>query len=162
MSFMARQILRTSPGIASRPFSSSAAASASALRPPPKKKKRRLRTLAAPVTVTDAAADRIKAILSRKPSSLGVKIGIKSRGCNGLSYTLNHVETPEEASKILDKVTTKGVTVFIEPKAMMHMIGTEMDFSDTELASEFVFNNPNVVSQCGCGESFSFQDSQNA
>lgn len=112
----------------------------------------RRRELPAPLKVTQAAADRIKALLDSKPDAIGVRLGVRTRGCNGLSYTLNYVEKKE---KLDEEVADKGVRVFIEPKALFHVVGTTMDFTDTEIASEFTFENPNSKGSCGCGESFS-------
>lgn len=113
-----------------------------------KPKKRRLRD---PIALSDQAADRIKFLMSNRPDAKGVVLGVKRRGCNGLSYTLNYA-TMEQ--KFLDKVDSKGVTVFIEPKALMHLIGTTMDYYEDDVAAEFRFQNPNAEGHCGCGESF--------
>ena len=104
------------------------------------------------LTITDAAADRIKALLaSRGKPSEGIKVGVKSRGCSGLSYT---IEYADEASKWDEVVEDKGVKVLIDPKAVMFLLGSEMDFKDEKLKSGFTFSNPNEKGRCGCGESF--------
>ncbi|BBK36814.1 hypothetical protein STAQ_18920 [Allostella sp. ATCC 35155] len=102
--------------------------------------------------ITDAAAERVKALLDKrgKPSA-GIRIGVRTKGCSGLSYTLEYAD---EASKFDEVVEDKGVRILIDPKASMFIIGTEMDFVDGKLESGFVFNNPNEKGRCGCGESF--------
>lgn len=105
------------------------------------------------MTQTERAANRIKDILSGETAkgALGIRLGVKRRGCNGLSYTLNYAfEKPEKDLEM----ESNGVTVFIEPMAMFSVVGTTMDWEETELSSEFTFNNPNSKGECGCGESF--------
>jgi iron-sulfur cluster assembly accessory protein len=114
----------------------------------------RLRERPPPIQITEKAASRIKDLLSSKPDADGVRISVRRRGCNGYSYTMNY-STEEEAKKNKDEtVSTHGIRVFVDPKAVFFIVGTEMDFIDTELASEFTFTNPNSKGQCGCGESF--------
>ena len=103
------------------------------------------------LTLTDKAADRIKKIISEaKEEVIGVKIGVDKTGCSGYAYKLDYAKDVKE----LDVVETKGVKVFIEPSAVMFLIGSEMDYSTDKLASRFTFINPNEKSTCGCGESF--------
>ena len=104
------------------------------------------------MTLTDAAAERIKALLARrgKPSA-GIRIGVRSRGCSGLTYTLEYAD---EKGKFDEIVQDKGVTILIDPKASMFILGTEMDFVEDKLQSGFTFRNPNEKGRCGCGESF--------
>lgn len=104
------------------------------------------------MTLTDAAADRLKNLMStRDEPSVGLRVGVRSGGCSGMAYTM---EFAAEAGPYDEVVEDKGVTVLIEPKAIMYLIGTEMDFVLEKLQSGFVFNNPNEKGRCGCGESF--------
>ncbi|HIJ43335.1 MAG: iron-sulfur cluster assembly accessory protein [Rhodospirillales bacterium] len=104
------------------------------------------------MSLTDTAAERVKAMLaSRGKPSLGVRIGIRSKGCSGLSYTLEFADQKDPLDEVLKD---KGVTILIDPKATLFILGTEMDFVEEELQSGFVFRNPNEKGRCGCGESF--------
>mmetsp|Transcript_11737 Transcript_11737/g.29676 ORF Transcript_11737/g.29676 Transcript_11737/m.29676 type:complete len:163 (+) Transcript_11737:1510-1998(+) len=110
----------------------------------------------AALEITETAAKRIKHLLdSRDPHPFGVRVGLKHRGCNGLSFTMNYVEDRTEIAKTDEVVEDKGVKVIIDGRALLNVVGTEMDFVDDDLVSEFVFNNPNAKGTCGCGESFS-------
>jgi iron-sulfur cluster assembly protein len=104
------------------------------------------------MTVTDAAAERIQALLAKrgKPSA-GIRIGVRARGCSGLTYTLEYAD---EKGKLDEVVEASGVTILIDPKASMFIIGTEMDYVEDKLQSGFTFRNPNEKGRCGCGESF--------
>ncbi|XP_033858142.3 iron-sulfur cluster assembly 1 homolog, mitochondrial-like [Acipenser ruthenus] len=115
------------------------------------KKARQIISPRAALVLTPAAVNRIKQLLSDKPEFIGLKIGVRSRGCNGLSYT---IEYAKEKGKFEEEVKQDGVRVIIDQKAQLTLLGTEMDFMDSKLSSEFVFNNPNVKGTCGCGESF--------
>jgi iron-sulfur cluster assembly protein len=104
------------------------------------------------MTVTEAAAGRIQALLQKrgKPSA-GIRIGVRSRGCSGLTYTLEYAD---EKGRLDEVVQDKGVTILIDPKASMFIIGTEMDYVEDKIQSGFTFRNPNEKGRCGCGESF--------
>ncbi len=104
------------------------------------------------INVTERAAERVKALLaSRGKPSFGVRIGIRTKGCSGLSYTL---EFADEKGPLDEMVEAHGVTLLIDPKATMFILGTEMDYVEEKLQSGFVFTNPNEKGRCGCGESF--------
>ena len=104
------------------------------------------------LTVTSSAAERIKALLAKRGKpSLGIRVGVRSRGCSGLTYTLEYAD---EKGKFDELVEDKGVTILIDPKATMFILGTEMDFVEDKLQSGFTFRNPNEKGRCGCGESF--------
>src|ERR1044072_2904882 len=101
--------------------------------------------------LTDAAADRIKAIIAKADKPIaGVRVGVKKGGCARMSDTMKYAE---EAAKFDEVVEDKGVKLLIDPKAVLFLLGTEMDFKVDKLSSTFVFNNPNQTSACGCGES---------
>ena len=101
--------------------------------------------------LTDAAADRIKAIIATADKPIaGVRVGVKNGGCAGMSYTMEYAA---EAAKFDEIVEDKGIKLLIDPKAVLFLLGTEMDFKVDKLSSTFVFNNPNQTSACGCGES---------
>ncbi len=111
-----------------------------------------------PITITPSAAERISYLLSTSPSgssqnAIGIRLGTKKRGCNGLSYTLNYAYDikPNEEVMISDY---NGVKVLIEPMALLNVVGTTMDWKEDDMTSEFVFENPNSKGECGCGESF--------
>ena len=103
------------------------------------------------IKLSDKAADRIKEILSKNTDSLGVRIGVKSGGCAGMSYIMEYAKTKQPNDELIED---KGVKVFIDPSAVMYLLGTVMDYKVEEFSSSFVFNNPNETERCGCGESF--------
>ena len=104
------------------------------------------------MTLTDAAAERIKQLMAnRSKPAAGIRLGVRAKGCSGLSYTLEYAEEKGAQDEIVED---KGVTVFIDPKATLFVIGTQMDYVDDAIQSGFVFTNPNEKGRCGCGESF--------
>jgi iron-sulfur cluster assembly protein len=103
------------------------------------------------MSLTDAAAARVREILANSDKPLaGLRVGVKNGGCAGMSYTMEMAEAAHATDEIVED---KGVTVLIDPKAILFLLGTEMDYQTTKLSSGFVFNNPNQTSACGCGES---------
>ena len=104
------------------------------------------------LTLTDAAAERVKALMAKAPGEIvGLRIGVKARGCSGLSYDIQYAK---EKMKFDEVVEDKGVTVLIDPAAVMFLIGSEMDYVDDKFETGFKFTNPNEKGRCGCGESF--------
>lgn len=105
-----------------------------------------------PITVTPSALARLRVILDQrgKPSA-GIRIGIKTKGCSGLSYTLDYAD---DITPFDEVVPVEDLTLLIDPKAIMFLIGTEMDFVEEKMQSGFVFRNPNEKGRCGCGKSF--------
>ncbi len=103
------------------------------------------------MTVTDAAAARVRELIERaeKPVA-GVRVGVKNGGCAGMSYTMDLADEVQRGDEVVE---AKGVRVLIDPKAVLFLLGTQMDFTVDKMASKFVFNNPNQTSACGCGES---------
>ena len=103
------------------------------------------------IRLTDAAAERIKYVMANAAQPIvGVRVGVKNGGCAGMAYTMEYAERVEAADEVVED---KGVCVLIDPKAVLFLIGTEMDYKADKLSAQFVFNNPNQTSACGCGES---------
>ncbi len=103
------------------------------------------------MTMTDAAAQRVRAIVdSSGPDAQGVRVGIKKGGCAGMEYTIELVTAPSSKDDLIER---DGAKVWIDPAAVLYLLGTEMDFETTKLRSGFTFSNPNQTSACGCGES---------
>jgi iron-sulfur cluster assembly protein len=110
------------------------------------------------MTLTEAAAERIRQIMARaeKPVA-GLRIGVKNGGCAGMEYTMDWAS---EAGALDEKVEDQGVTILIDPKAVLFLLGTQMDYKADKLKAGFVFNNPNQTSACGCGESVQLSPAQ--
>lgn len=105
-----------------------------------------------PIQLTPEALEQISKLLQqRNKPSYGIKIGVKTKGCNGLSYTLEYVD---EKAPYDEVYSINGINILIEPKAMMFILGTEMDYTVEKMQSGFVFRNPNEKGRCGCGKSF--------
>src|SRR3954462_5469430 len=103
------------------------------------------------IRLTDAAAERIKYVMANAANPLvGVRVGVRNGGCAGMSYTMEYADGVKPGDEVIED---KGVTVLVDPKAVLFLLGTVMDFRSTKLASQFVFENPNQTSACGCGES---------
>tara|TARA_B100001248_G_C27138336_1_gene343344 strand:+ start:224 stop:559 length:336 start_codon:yes stop_codon:yes gene_type:complete len=104
------------------------------------------------IKLSDNAAERIKLIMSKAGSSaIGVRVGVKSGGCAGMSYIMEYANEIKPNEEVIEQ---KGVKVLIDPKAIMYLLGTEMDFKKEKFSSQFIFKNPNETERCGCGESF--------
>lgn len=111
-----------------------------------------VRALPKAMTITDRAADRVKHLIEQADDEIvGVRVGINARGCSGLSYTMEYAH---ERQPMEEMVEDKGVTILIDPRATFFLLGTEMDYVAENMGSQFVFNNPNEIDRCGCGESF--------
>jgi iron-sulfur cluster assembly protein len=103
------------------------------------------------ITLTDAAAERIRALTAAAGgNATGLRIGVKKGGCAGMEYTMEYAAEPDPRDELVED---KGVRILIEPTAVLFLLGTEMDYKIDRMTSGFVFNNPNQTSACGCGES---------
>ncbi|PPR69028.1 MAG: Iron-binding protein IscA [Alphaproteobacteria bacterium MarineAlpha3_Bin1] len=104
------------------------------------------------ITLTDAAVDRVKNLIDNSDEPvLGLRVGISTKGCSGMSYVFEYAK---EKQPYEEEIDTKGAKVFIDPMATMYLVGAEMDYVEDKMKSGFVFSNPNEKSRCGCGESF--------
>ena len=104
------------------------------------------------IKLSQNAADRIREIMSKaKNETIGVRVGVKSGGCAGMSYIMEYAKEIKPNEEVIDE---KGVKVLIDPKAIIYLLGTEMDYKKEKFSSQFVFKNPNETERCGCGESF--------
>jgi len=107
------------------------------------------------VTLTERAADRVREIMAKaeRPYA-GLRVGVKNGGCAGQEYVLDYAEAPGPLDEVVED---HGVTIFIEPKSVLFLIGSQIDYETTKLAAKFVFNNPNETDACGCGDSVTIQ-----
>ena len=104
------------------------------------------------VTLTDAAADRVKTLIAKSEKPVqGLRIGVKTRGCSGMSYSVEYADEPKRFEEVVEQ---KGVKLFIDPTAVMFILGSEVDYKEDRFTSGFTFENPNEKGRCGCGESF--------
>ena len=104
------------------------------------------------IKLSQNAAERIKEIMSKaEDKTIGVRVGVKSGGCAGMSYIMEYAKEIKPNEEVIEE---KGVKVLIEPKAIIYLLGTEMDFKQEKFSSQFIFKNPNETERCGCGESF--------
>jgi iron-sulfur cluster assembly protein len=102
------------------------------------------------ITLTQRAADRIHALMSQNDGALGLRLGVKNGGCAGMEYTLDIAHTAHDLDEVVED---RGARIYIEAKALLFLLGTELDYEEGKLSSGFVFNNPNQTDACGCGES---------
>jgi len=110
--------------------------------------------------LTDAAADRIKAVMAKADRPIAaVRVGVKNGGCAGMSYTMEYAEKVNPLDEVVED---KGVRILIDPKAVLFLLGTEMDYKVEKLSAQFLFNNPNQTSACGCGESVQLEPASEA
>jgi iron-sulfur cluster assembly protein len=115
-----------------------------------------MKTLPPPITLTDAAAERIKSLLATATDDvLGVRLGVKTAGCSGYGYNVEFAKAQKPMEQVVEH---KGAKVFVDPAATMFLLGTELDYEETKMRSGFVFNNPNETARCGCGESFAVKE----
>ena len=103
------------------------------------------------INLTEVAAQRVKSFLQSRGKGIGLRIGIKTTGCSGMAYVLEFVDDVEEGDEVFE---TQGVKIIIDPKSMIYLDGTEVDFAKEGLNEGFQFRNPNAKDECGCGESF--------
>jgi iron-sulfur cluster assembly protein len=104
------------------------------------------------MSVTPAAVEQIKSLIDKRgKQTAGIRIGVRSKGCSGMSYTLEYADSQQPMDEVVE---TGGVKLLIDPKASLFLIGTEMDYAEEKLKTGFVFRNPNEKGRCGCGESF--------
>ena len=103
------------------------------------------------ISLTDSAADRVKTFLQKRGKGVGVRLGVKTTGCSGMAYTIEFADDVEDSDEVFED---KGVKVIVNPKSLVYLNGTELDFAKEGLNEGFKFNNPNEKERCGCGESF--------
>ena len=103
------------------------------------------------ITMTEAAAKHIRRQLTQRGRGKGIRLGVKTSGCSGMAYVLEFADDADDTDEVFEK---SGVAVYVDPKSMVYLNGTELDFVKEGLNEGFQFNNPNVSNECGCGESF--------
>ena len=103
------------------------------------------------ITMTDSAAERVQNFLESRGSGVGLRLGVKTSGCSGMAYVLEFVDEVDDQDQVFE---SHGVKIIVDPKSLLYIDGTELDYGKEGLNEGFKFNNPNVKDQCGCGESF--------
>jgi iron-sulfur cluster assembly protein len=103
------------------------------------------------ISLTESAAKRVASFLEKRGKGVGLRLGVRTTGCSGMAYKLEFVDAPEEGDEHFE---SQGVTIFVDPKSLAFLDGTELDYAREGLNEGFQFNNPNVKNTCGCGESF--------
>lgn len=103
------------------------------------------------ITLTEAAADRVKNFMANRGQSIGLRLGVRTTGCSGMAYVLEFADQLDEGDQVFED---HGVKIIVDPKSLVYIDGTELDFAKEGLNEGFKFNNPNVKDECGCGESF--------
>ncbi len=103
------------------------------------------------ITMTDSAAERVQSFLDSRGSGVGLRLGVKTSGCSGMAYVLEFVDEIDDQDQVFE---SHGVKIIVDPKSLLYIDGTELDYGKEGLNEGFKFNNPNVKDQCGCGESF--------
>jgi iron-sulfur cluster assembly protein len=142
-----------SDSVETTPAAPAASAAPATAAPAPAPSRRPARPRPAPIKVTPAAVERVKALVAKRGKpSFGVRVGVRTRGCSGLSYTLEYADQANPGDEVVELGT--DLRVLIDPKASMFLFGTEMDYVEEKLQSGFTFRNPNEKGRCGCGESF--------
>jgi iron-sulfur cluster assembly protein len=107
------------------------------------------------ITMTDAAASRVRSLIAASEKEVvGLRIGVENGGCAGMAYTMDYASEKAPYDEVVEE---KGITILIDPKAILFLLGTEMDYEEGKMASGFIFNNPNQTDACGCGESVTLQ-----
>ena len=103
------------------------------------------------ITLTDVAADRVRTFLDNRGKGVGLRLAIKTHGCSGMAYVMEFADEVEETDNVFE---TQGLKIIVDPKSLVYLDGTEMDFAKEGLSEGFKFSNPNEDGECGCGESF--------
>ena len=103
------------------------------------------------ITMTEAAAERVKSFMEKRGSGVGLRLGVKTTGCSGMAYVMEYADTIEDDDVVFDD---RGIKILVNPKSLVYLDGTELDYAREGLNEGFQFKNPNVKDECGCGESF--------
>lgn len=103
------------------------------------------------ITITEAAANHVQSFLKNRDSGIGIRLGVRTSGCSGMAYVLEFADAQEDDDQVFE---LNGIKVIVDPKSMLYLDGTELDYTKEGLNEGFKFNNPNVKDACGCGESF--------